>query len=334
MQLRNEDCREDRHDAHMPPSVSVVIATRNRPREIVTALESVARGTEQRFEVVVVDQGDDDATQVALHGSYGADARIRHLRDAGRGAAMARNVGLCAARAEIIAITDDDCIVSPTWLADILAAFEGHPTVELLFGAVDAPPHDYQHEVIPVLLLSRRQRRVERGLGGRSGRLQGISANMALRRRLFVALDGFDPRFGVGGACWSGEDFELHYRALRQGKRVLIEPGISVLHLGKRAMGDAWELWRRDALGCGAVAAYITRAGSPLVALHLWWWHIGRTWWNGIIHAVTLRFPTGLRLAWWMARYFREGFRVEWREKRHEMTRQDTAGSVARRGSR
>ena len=58
------------------PRVSVVIATRNRPRDIVRAVDSVLRGTEQRCEVVVVDQSDSDATQLALHAAYGAEARI------------------------------------------------------------------------------------------------------------------------------------------------------------------------------------------------------------------------------------------------------------------
>lgn len=301
------------------PRVSVIIATRNRPRDIVSAVGSVARGTERQFEIVVVDQSDDNATRDALDDVFHDDARIRYIRDAARGAARARNLGLQAARADVIAITDDDCIVPDTWLADILAAFERYQDVELLFGKVDAPPHDYQREVIPVLLLSRWQRRVERGLYGRGGRLQGISANMALRRSLCLMLDGFDPRFGVGGERWSGEDLELHYRALRQGKHVLIEPAITVVHLGKRAMRDAWDLWRRDGLGCGAVAGHIARAGNPFVAVHMWWWYIGRMWWNAVIHTITLRFPTGLRLAWWMSRYFSEGFRVEWRAEELEV---------------
>ena len=307
---------EERCEATTSPRISVVIATRNRSSAIVSAIAAVVRSAEQQFEMVVVDQSDDDATQEALHAAYGADARIRYLRDAGRGAARGRNAGLVACRAEIIAITDDDCVVPPTWLTDILAAFERHLDVELLFGAVEAPPHDYLREVIPVLMLSHRERHVERGLGGRGGRLQGLSANMAMRRSLLAALDGFDPHFGVGSERWSGEDFELHYRALRRGHAVLIEPAITVLHLGKRMAGDMWELWRRDALGCGAVAARVMGAGSPLVAMHLWWWYIGRIWWNGVLHAMTLRFPTGLRLAWWMTRSFREGFRVEWEAQR------------------
>lgn len=315
------------------PRVSVIIATRNRPRDIVCAVESVRRGTVQAFEIVVVDQSDDDATWVALSDALQEDVRIRYLRDAARGAAHARNLGLRATCADIIAITDDDCLVPDTWLADILAAFERYPEVALLFGAVEAPPHDYRREVIPVLLLSRRQRRVERGLHGRGGRLQGISANMALRRSLCMALDGFDPRFGVGSERWSGEDLELHYRALRRGEHVLIEPTITVLHLGKRAMQDAWGLWRRDALGCGAVAAHIARAGNLFVALHVWWWYIGRIGWNAVIHMITLRFPTGLRLAWWMVCYFGEGFRVEWRAGRPEVV-QRRVGEPVRRGSR
>lgn len=313
-----------RSDADMP-RVSVVIATLNRPGEIVAAVESVVRGTEQQFEVVVVDQSSDETSRVALYATYGEDARVRYVRDTERGAARARNLGLRNARADVLAITDDDCIVSPTWLSDILAAFERHTDVEMLFGMVDAPRYDYRREVIPVLFLTWRDRRVERSLAGRGGRLQGISANMALRRETFAALGGFDPRFGVGGERWSGEDFELHYRALREGRRVLIEPAVSVVHHGKRRMEDAWELWRRDALGCGAVAAHIAGAGSLRVALHVWWWSIGRIWWKGTVRAMTLHFPTGLHLAWWMSRYFREGFCAEWRAQ--------GIGATWRRGS-
>lgn len=327
-----EDEKEKGIEAHIP-RVSVIIATRNRPSDIICAVQSVVHGTEHVFEIVVVDQSDDDATRVALREAYREDGRIRYVRDTAQGAARARNRGLRAARAEIMAIIDDDCLAPRTWLADILAAFERYPDVELLFGRVEAPPHDYRREVIPVLLLSQRQRRVERRLRGRGGRLQGISANMAMRRSLFVALDGFNPRFGVGSERWSAEDVELHYRALQQGKHVLIEPSIAMLHLGKRKMADAWELWSRDALGCGAVAAHISRVGSPLVAAHLWWWNIGRVLWNGIIHAITLRCPTGLRLGWWMARHFREGFRQEWLAGEHVVAQQH-AGGLARRESR
>src|SRR5437660_11484173 len=88
------------------PRVSVIIATRNRPRDIMCAVQSVALGIEQLFEIVVVDQSDDDSTWVALHEAYREDARIRYVRDAARGAARARNLGLRAARADLMAIID------------------------------------------------------------------------------------------------------------------------------------------------------------------------------------------------------------------------------------
>jgi hypothetical protein len=51
------------------------------------------------------------------------------VRDACRGSAHARNAGISHACADILAITNDDCIPAQDWLSHILTAFEGRPEV-------------------------------------------------------------------------------------------------------------------------------------------------------------------------------------------------------------
>lgn len=293
------------------PCISVVITTRGRPAALVEAVRSVLAGTPRDVEVVVVDQGEDDEAGSALARAFPNEARLRHSRDDGRGSSRGRNAGLRLARAEIVAITDDDCVVPLDWAKRIVDAFERMPDVDLIYGQVDAPPHDYSKFVVPVALWQRR--RVERGLDWRSARLQGISANMAARRRLFEAIGGFDEWFGVGAPRWCSEDFELHYRTLVSGHCVLIEPEITVLHNGRRSMDDAWTLWRRDALGNGALTAHILRRGHPLAAVRFWWWNVGRVGLNAFFRIVLVHRPTGLRLAAWMIRHSLMGFLAEWR---------------------
>jgi hypothetical protein len=133
--------------------------------------------------------------------------------------------------------------------------------------------------------------------------------SMALRRRATFALGSFDGRFGSGAPCWSAEDFELHYRALSQGHIVMIAPKVRVLRYGIRTMAQAWELWRRDAQGIGALLALMMRDGRRGTTLRFWWWVIGRMWLAAAIHAMLGQFPCGFTLACWMTRACADGYR-------------------------
>jgi len=50
------------------------------------------------------------------------------------GLCLARNLGVTLTTAEIIAFSDDDGVVTPTWAAAIASEFEGHPEVAVLCG--------------------------------------------------------------------------------------------------------------------------------------------------------------------------------------------------------
>src|SRR5688572_297385 len=100
------------------PAVSVVIPTHNRAGRLAAQLESLRAQTTRDFEVIVVDDGSRDGTPEVLAAQIargGFDLRaIRH--DAPQGPATARNAGWQAARAPLVAFTDDDCISHPGWL--------------------------------------------------------------------------------------------------------------------------------------------------------------------------------------------------------------------------
>ena len=304
-------CSDEAEDRGERPRLSVVITTRKRPAALVEAVRSVFAGTVRDVEVVVVDQSDDCGSARALTGAFPDEARLVYRRHDGRGSSRGRNAGLRLATADIIAITDDDCTVPEDWAERILSEFERLPTVDLLFGQVDALPHDYSAYMVPVALWTRR--RIESRLERRSARLQGISANMAARRTLFEQIGGFDEWFGVGSPRWCSEDFELHFRALSHGYGTVVEPDIRILHHGMRPMRDAWDLWRRDALGNGALAAHIVRQRHPLAALRFWWWNVGRVALNAFFRLLFLRRPTGVRLTCWMIWHSLAGFLAEWR---------------------
>ncbi len=98
-------------------TVSVVIPTRNRAALVRRAVESVLAQTYKDFEVIVVVDGPDEATETIL--AAVTDPRLRvKVHAASVGGAQARNAGVEAATTEWIAFLDDD----DQWLPEKLAA--------------------------------------------------------------------------------------------------------------------------------------------------------------------------------------------------------------------
>jgi glycosyltransferase involved in cell wall biosynthesis len=87
------------------PLVSIIIPTRNRETLVSAAINSVLDQTQQNFELIVVDDGSTDTTQKVLQ-AYGD--RITCLRIEHAGPSAARNHGIAAAQADLIAFLDSD----------------------------------------------------------------------------------------------------------------------------------------------------------------------------------------------------------------------------------
>lgn len=98
------------------PTVSVVVATRNRSDLLPVALRSIRDQSFSDYEVLVVDDGSDAATLAqypAMWKRLELDERFRlqggNVADLpGTGPAASRNRGLCAARGTFVAFCDDD----------------------------------------------------------------------------------------------------------------------------------------------------------------------------------------------------------------------------------
>lgn len=91
--------------------VSVVIPTFNRVNVIERAVNSVLNQTYKNWELLIVDDGSTDGTQILIEDKYGADDRVKFMkRPASRkkGANACRNIGIEHARGDYIAFLDSD----------------------------------------------------------------------------------------------------------------------------------------------------------------------------------------------------------------------------------
>src|SRR5829696_9803412 len=120
-------------------AASVVVPVRGRSDDLRRCLERliVQRDVED-FEILVCDDGSNEADAERIRETAAADDRIRYLRQPPRGPAAARNLGVACALAPIVAFTDSDTLPEPGWLAALLAPF-ADPKVVAVEGPVKTP---------------------------------------------------------------------------------------------------------------------------------------------------------------------------------------------------
>lgn len=118
----------------MNAAISVVLPVHNRADVLPRAIRSVLDQSLPSFELVVVDDGSTD-TSLSVAKSFG-DKRIKIVELVeNRGGNAARNAGLKAANAPLIAFLDSDDTYLPEKLERVVGEFETRPELELLIDS-------------------------------------------------------------------------------------------------------------------------------------------------------------------------------------------------------
>jgi len=113
--------------------VSVVIPTYNRADMVAACVRSVLAADGPEREVIVVDDCSPDGTRERLAAEYADEPRVRCLRnDRNSFQAVSRNVGAKVARGDYLLFLDDDNLVAPSILTELLACFGRHPDAGLV----------------------------------------------------------------------------------------------------------------------------------------------------------------------------------------------------------
>ncbi len=116
------------------PSISVIVPVYNDAARLPSCLRALEAQTypRDRIEILVVDNGSTDQSAAVV-----ADfPHVRLFHEPTPGSYAARNAGLAAATAEVIAFTDSDCIPDPEWLASGVAELRRVEDCGLVGGAV------------------------------------------------------------------------------------------------------------------------------------------------------------------------------------------------------
>lgn len=129
--------------------ISVIIPTRNRVDLLKPTLESIVSQNfpQENFEVIVVDNGSTDNTEVLCKNYYREFKNFTYLYEPTPGLHVGRNLGLKTAKGELLVYADDDIKAFPNWLEGIFESFK-EAEVAAVGGKnlplYEAPPPDWE----------------------------------------------------------------------------------------------------------------------------------------------------------------------------------------------
>lgn len=236
----------------MNPDLTVVLPTLNGAAGVDRCLAALeAQSPRPRMEIIVVDDGSTDGSAVVAR-AHGATV-ISHPRNLGIGAA--RNTGLNAATADVVAFLDDDCEPAADWAVSLLAGYADDSIVGVAGPIVPRTPPGYlsgfltrNNPLVPLerelagtpsvprrfFLYLRRQWSVTQRTGPRDV-YAFAGANMSFRRKALVDAGQFDERFKFGA-----EELDLCMRVTAgiPGARLRYVPDARIVHHFKPELRD------------------------------------------------------------------------------------------------
>jgi len=198
------------------------------------------------YNIVIVDNASKSSeTAGYIHNKFPNSTKVRYLREDVPGLAIAHNRALKEVDAPIVVFTDDDVIVSPNWLKDIVANFQQDSQIGCVTGMIlpyeiETPPQLWIEQFggfgkgYKRIIFDMKANRPDDFLFPYSAGRFGSGANMAFRTSVLKAIGGFDPALGAGTLAKGGDDLAVFFDVIAQGYRLVYEPRAILYHKHRR----------------------------------------------------------------------------------------------------
>lgn len=215
------------------PLLSVIATshTLDRLGDVFDLMDSLGAQTYAPMETLFVAEGSRELYERVA--AYIAERQIPNARvlfnDGEPGLSAARNVGIEAAKGEILAFLDDDAVAFPDWAAEVVGACRTDSVVGLAGAtlplwddeAMSWLPEEFYWLISCTGWTGREDARELRNAWGH---------NMAFRREAFQACGGFNNSHGFHrGAFAEDNEFSLRARAAT-GKSIVFSPRARIWH--------------------------------------------------------------------------------------------------------
>jgi glucosyl-dolichyl phosphate glucuronosyltransferase len=212
--------------------VTVAIITYNRSRYLRQTLSGMVRQDYpgDRWELLVIDNNSEDETRDVVNSFLTSNPSPRRIVETRQGLDYGRNRAIEEARGDLIVLVDDDILVEPDWLSQLIAPFSSESAHKI--GVVGG-------EVVPVFPdgIPDWQKGSHRPLGFRpdpgplAPNQAPVGANFAFPKWVFVQFGMFDTRLDrQGSRLFGGGDSQMIRRLRTVGLEAWFVPGAKVQH--------------------------------------------------------------------------------------------------------
>lgn len=220
--------------------IVVAICTHSNARLLDRALATIEQQSVDpsvRWSVLVVDNNSIDETSAVVQ-KYIEARRIpglRIVREPRQGLTYARRCAVRETSSELIALVDDDCLLSPNWVQEAVAFCRDGPMAGAVGGRVRL-----RWEVPPDEVLLRYEGSLARQDHGNvprqmpvTGMTRLVGAGLVVRRRALETSGWMDHGMLVGrqgGILTAGDDSEIVLRIRRVGYELWYNPAMQLQH--------------------------------------------------------------------------------------------------------
>jgi GT2 family glycosyltransferase len=266
--------------------VSVIVCTHNRAHRLeqtLNSLQEMAVPVDLPWELIVVDNNSSDNTKEVVNNFIDkSDLNAKYVIERYQGLSYARNMGIQESSGNIIAFTDDDCIVDRHWITSISKEFQSSESIAGIGGRVEL----YNKMDRPISIRVYREKMTLSSIDRLFNLI--IGCNMAFVRPVFDEVGMFDTDFGSGTRFASAEDSDFLYRAYKKGLKIIYSPDVLVYHNhGRRNDEQIKALYKGYAIGRGAFyCKYILMADKDV-------FHLARSAVSSLMKQIIKRFLKG-----------------------------------------
>ncbi|MGL1901408.1 MAG: glycosyltransferase [Fibrobacterales bacterium] len=216
--------------------VSIIMLALNKLEYTKQCIESIQKYTTQQYELVLVNNGSTDGTKEYFDSITGAV--VVHNSE-NRGVAAGWNQGIDRATGDYLLIFNNDTIVGPGSIENLVRAAENHPNAGIVAprsNAIAGPQmvEGFRYDSVAAIPSYIEQyQNANECAAWEFTRIKGFCMLMA--KETVSEIGYFDEQFGFGNF----EDDDYSCRVLYSGKKLLVADDSFIFHYGSVSFGQA-----------------------------------------------------------------------------------------------
>lgn len=208
------------------PTVSLVIATYNRPEYLENCLKKLNNLVfpDGKVELIIVDDGSStsyDAERLEKLSKF----PFKFIRKEHSGITATKNKGIQEGQGDYVAFLDDDMVVSPLWLTHLMSGFKDQNVAGVGSTNLTYPYNNPLTHYSDYRELARKAFRDETG-----EILNVLTGSAVFKKDVLIEVGGFNARQSESGVPFGGDDVDLTWRIRNQGYQFRHVDGAITFH--------------------------------------------------------------------------------------------------------